>query len=252
MPSETERSRAAPTVVAEGMADLLSYAQDDGVAVITMDDGKANALSHEMLDALDDALSRAEKDAKAIVIAGREGKFCAGFDLKTMMAGPESVAKLLTKGGAFLMRLYAFPLPVVAACTGHALAGGALFLLSCDLRIGAGGAFKLGLNEVQIGLPLPLLGRELAKARLSKRHLQQATVMARIYAPDEACDAGYLDRVVPADALGKTAVDEAKRLAGLSPVAYAMTKKRMREGTIAAIESGFETDLDALKGASPG
>ncbi|MEQ9322907.1 MAG: enoyl-CoA hydratase-related protein, partial [Polyangiaceae bacterium] len=81
------------------MADLLSYTQDDGVAVITMDDGKANALSHEMLDALDDALGRAEKEAKAVVIAGREGKFCAGFDLKTMMAGPESDAGLLTKGG---------------------------------------------------------------------------------------------------------------------------------------------------------
>lgn len=232
------------------MADLLSYAQDDGVAVITMDDGKANALSHEMLDALDEALSRAEKEAKAVVIAGREGKFCAGFDLKTMMAGPESVAGLLTKGGAYLMRLYAFPLPVVAACTGHALAGGALYLLCCDLRLGTEGAFKVGLNEVQIGLPLPLLGRELAKARLSKRHLQQATLMARIYAPDEACDAGYLDRVVPADALLATAKDEAERLSGLSPVAYAMTKARMRQGTIDAIETGFEEDLTALKGLS--
>ncbi len=229
------------------MADLLSYTQDDGVAVITMDDGKANALSHEMLDALDDALGRAEKEAKAVVIAGREGKFCAGFDLKTMMAGPESVAGLLTKGGAYLMRLYAFPLPVVAACTGHALAGGALYLLCCDLRLGAEGAFKVGLNEVQIGLPLPLLGRELAKARLSKRHLQQATVMARIYAPDEACDAGYLDQVVKADALVATAKAEAARLAELSPAAYAMTKVRMREATIAAIESGFEEDLAQLK-----
>lgn len=234
------------------MADLLSYAQDGGVAVVTMDDGKANALSHEMLDALDEALSRAEKGAKALVIAGREGKFCAGFDLKTMMAGPESVAKLLTKGNAFLMRLYAFPLPVVAACTGHALAGGALFLLACDLRVGAEGAFKVGLNEVQIGLPLPLFGRELAKARLSKRHLQQATVMARIYAPAEACDAGYLDRVVATESLAETAKEEAERLSGLSPQAYALTKRRMREGTIAAIADGFEADLAALSGAAPG
>jgi enoyl-CoA hydratase len=234
------------------MADLLSYALQDDVAVITMDDGKANALSHDMLDALDGALDRAEKEAKAIVIAGREGKFCAGFDLKTMMAGPESVAGLLTKGGAFLMRLYAFPLPVVAACTGHALAGGALLLLCCDLRIGGEGAFKLGLNEVQIGLPLPLLGRELARDRLSKRHLTQATVMARIYAPAEACDAGYLDSVAALDELAAKAQREAKRLAGLSPQAYAITKKQMRAGTIAAIQDGFEADLAKLKGAAPG
>jgi len=228
------------------MADLLSYSIADDVAVITMDDGKANALSHEMLDALEAALDRAEKEAKAVVLAGREGKFCAGFDLQTMMAGPESAAGLLTKGGAFLMRVYAFPLPVVASCTGHALAGGALLLLTCDMRIGAEGSFKLGLNEVQIGLPLPLLGRELAKDRLSKRHLTAATVMARIYAPKEALDAGYLDVVVAPEELASTAEQHAKRLAGLSPHAFAITKKRMREGTIETIQSGFEADLSAL------
>ncbi|MCA9621174.1 MAG: crotonase/enoyl-CoA hydratase family protein [Myxococcales bacterium] len=225
---------------------MLDYSLRGDVAVLTMDDQKANALSHDMLDALDAALDRAEREAKALVIAGREGKFCAGFDLTTMMAGPESAAALLTKGGAWLLRLYAFPLPVVAACSGHALAGGALLLLCCDLRIGVEGAFKIGLNEVQIGMPLPLLGRELARDRIAPRHLAEATMMARIYAPHEAVEAGYLDRVVAPGELANAAEAAGKQLTGLSLPAYTLTKQRLREGTIQTIQSGFAADLSAL------
>ncbi len=232
------------------MADSLSsYAKKGDVALVTMDDGKANALSHAMLDSLNEQLDRAEKEAKALVLAGREGKFCAGFDLKTMMAGPESAAGILTKGGELLLRLYTFPLPVVAACTGHALAGGALMLLCCDVRIGVAGGFKIGLNETQIGLPLPLLGRELARDRLSRRHLTQATVMARIYDPDTACDAGYLDRL--AESPVDEAVKEATGLGGLSLPAVGATKKALRAATVATIREGHEADMAELLRLAP-
>jgi len=223
----------------------MSYAMQGDVALMTMDDGKANALSHAMLDTFDEQLDRAEKEAKAVVIAGREGKFCAGFDLETMMAGPDSAKEILTKGGELLLRLYTFPLPVVAACTGHALAGGALMLLCCDLRLGTPGAFKIGLNETQIGLPLPLLGRELARDRLSRRHLTEATLLARIYDPETACDAGYLDRLAPAGVV-EEAVQVATTLAGLSLPAVAATKKALRGGTVATIREGHEADLAEL------
>lgn len=215
------------------------------VALLTMDDGKANALSHAMLDTFDAQLDRAEKEAKAVVIAGREGKFCAGFDLETMMAGPDSAKAILTKGGELLLRLYTFPMPVLAACTGHALAGGALMLLCCDVRIGTPGGFKIGLNETQIGLPLPLLGRELARDRLSRRHLTQATLMAHIYDPETACDAGYLDRLAPEGAVD-AAVKEASALAGLSLPAVAATKKALRAATVATIRDGHDGDLAEL------
>lgn len=232
------------------MADSLSsYAKKGDVALVTMDDGKANALSHAMLDSLDEQLDRAEKEAKALVLAGREGKFCAGFDLKTMMAGPESAAGILTKGGELLLRLYTFPIPVVAACTGHALAGGALMLLCCDVRIGVPGSFKIGLNETQIGLPLPLLGRELARDRLSRRHLTQATVMARIYDPETACDAGYLDRL--AESAVDEAVKEATGLGGLSLPAVGATKKALRAATVATIREGHEADMAELLKLAP-
>src|ERR1700759_4217907 len=121
-----------------------------------MGHGKGNALSNEMIDQLLAALTRAETEAKAMVLAGRPERFCAGFDLKVMMSGPANATALLTRGSELLLRLYAAKVPLVIACTGHALAGGALVVLTGDLRIAAAGAFKIGLNEVLIGLPGPV------------------------------------------------------------------------------------------------
>ena len=117
----------------------MTYQLDGHVAVLTFDDGKANALSHQALDALEAALDRAEADpdARAILLAGRPGRFSAGFDLATMTAGVEEMRWLVGAGANLIARLLLEPLPVVAACTGHALAAGALLLLACDQRIGA-------------------------------------------------------------------------------------------------------------------
>ncbi len=228
------------------MADLLTYSLDGSTAVITMDDGKANALSTAMLDQLTAALDRAEGEAKAIVLAGRPERFCAGFDLKVMMSGPANAVALLTKGGELLMRLYAAKVPLVIACSGHALAGGALVVLTGDARIAAAGAFKIGLNEVAIGLPLPVLALELARDRIVKRELDRATLMAQIYDPEAARLAGWVDTVVPADELLATAKAEAARLGALASQAYRATKQRLRAATIATIRTGMKTDLDTL------
>jgi enoyl-CoA hydratase len=228
------------------MADLVTYEARDGVAVLTMDDGKANALSHEMLGALTNGLDRAEKEAKAVLLVGREGKFCAGFDLKTMMSGVDAAKVLVSAGADVYLRLYAFPLPVVAACTGHALAGGALLLLVSDTRIGAEGPFKIGLNEVSISMPLPILAQELARDRLAKRHLTEATIQAKVYTPDGAAEAGYLDRLAGADEVVEVAFEEAKRLAGLPKAAHARTKATLRSRTIDYIRETLAGDMAAL------
>lgn len=211
-----------------------------------MDDGKANALSYAMLDALSEAISRAEGEAKALVLAGRPGKFCAGFDLKVMMSGPEGAKGLLQRGGEVLMQLYGSKLPTVAACTGHALAGGALVLLCCDTRIGAEGSFKLGLNEVQIGLPVPVLAYELARDRLSKQGFYTATLQATIYDPKGAAGVGFLDRTAPGEEVLAAALAEAKRLAGLSARAYAFTKSCLRQPIIDRVHAHSEANLVAI------
>lgn len=226
---------------------LASYQLESSVATIQMDDGKANALSAQMIAELVDALARAEKEAKAVVLTGRSDRFCAGFDLKVMMSSPEAAATLLRSGADLLMKLYGSPLPVVAACTGHALAGGALVLLTADVRVGAAGAYRIGLNEVSIGLPVPILAMELARDRIGNKHdLVQATLGARIHDPEEAARVGFLDEVRPAEQVLARAKDEAARLGGSSRMAYAATKKRLRGRTIEHILSTLDADMAAI------
>ena len=229
---------------------LVSYTLEDKIAVVQMDDGKANALSAEMIDQLLSALARAESEASAMVLAGRPDRFCAGFDLRVMMSGMEAATALLTQGSGLLLKLYGASIPLVIACTGHALAGGALVVLTGDHRIGASGAFKIGLNEVSIGLPVPLLAMEFARDRLSRRALVNATLLAQIYDPESGLAAGYFDAIVsPAEVLDRARA-EATRLAGLNRNAFRATKKRLRGATIAQITAGMEADMrDLLKPA---
>lgn len=228
------------------MSDLVRYRLEGKTAILEMDDGKANALSDTMIDALLAALTRAEGEASAVVLAGRAERFCAGFDLRVMMSGPDRAKALLSRGSELLMRLYGSPLPVVIACTGHALAGGALVVLTGDVRIAAAGAFKIGLNEVAIGMPVPVLAMELARDRLAPAALTRATLLAHVHTPEEALAAGYVDEVVAADQVVTRAVAEATRLGALGRMPFQATKERLRGRTIRFIQDNLESDMRAL------
>ena len=225
------------------MTDLVRFDRVGAVARLHFDDGKANAVSPAALAALNAALDRAEKECGAAVLFGRTGRFCAGFDLNTMQQSPEAARALVHGGAELLARMAGSPLPIVVACGGHALAMGALLLLGGDVRIGAAGDFKLGLNEVAIRMTLPGFAVELANERLSKRHLLRATTLAELYDPATACDAGYLDRVVPAERLEAEATAEATRLAELPRRAFAETKRALRGPMVERIRSHLDRDL---------
>ncbi len=207
------------------------------IAVITMDDGKANAINPAMLEALNACFDQAEAEAKAVVLVGRDNRFSGGFDLKLMMSLPgEEVAALVKAGGRLALRIHAFPMPVVAACTGHAVAMGCFLLLASDRRIGAQGAFKIGANETAINMVLPVFALELLKARLDPRYLTDAAINAHLYDPDGAVAAGYLDQVVAPEAVLSTAVQAATELGALTGPAYHSNKKLIRAHTLATIE----------------
>jgi enoyl-CoA hydratase len=211
----------------------LNYELDGEVAVITLDDGKANACGFAMLDAINAALDRAQAEARAVLLLGRPGVLSGGFDLKVIKGGDANeLDRLLKLGVRTLMRLYGHPQPLVTAATGHALALGALILLASDYRFGVAGEFKIGLNETAIGLSLPAFGVELAEARLSRRHLTQATLLARLYGPAQALDVGFLDEVLASDALRSTAIAKARELAALDATAFAATKHGFRAAAI--------------------
>jgi enoyl-CoA hydratase len=224
----------------------VTFELRDKVAVLGMDDGKANALGYAMMDALDAALDRAEREASAVVLAGRKGRFSAGFDLAEMMGGVDKARALVTRGAGCLMRLYAFPMPLVIACTGHALAGGALGVLTGDVRVAARGPFKIGLNEVQLGMPVPVLAMELARDRLSPAHLTAATLFANVVDPEGALAAGWVDELAAEDAVLDTALARAGRLAALPRGAYAKTKVALRERTVRYVRETLADDMSRL------
>ncbi len=226
--------------------DALRYELRGSVAVLQMDDGKANALSHSLIDELWAGLDRAEKEATAVLLAGRPGRLCAGFDLQTMTSGVQAARDLVTHGAELYLRLYEFPAPVVIACTGHAMAGGAVLLLTADTRIGAAGPFKIGLNEISIGMPLPLFVMELAQDRLAPAHRVAATIQATVYDPATAVDVGYLDRVVAPDDLAEEAMTVAAELAKLPTEPYGLTKQRMRAPLAQRVRATLAEDMARL------
>lgn len=224
---------------------------EDGVAVLRLDDGKVNVVSHRVIDLIHRHLDTAEGEARAVAIIGRPGKLSAGFDLSEMTASVERARALVGAGGKLLMRIFGHPQPVVVAVTGHALAAGALLTLACDTRIGADGPSKIGLNETAIGMGLPKYATELAQARLASDHLTRGAIQAEIYDPAGAVAAGYLDRVVPADECEVVAIAEARRLGELHTGAYSHTKLALRGGLIERVLAGIDADMASISSPTP-
>lgn len=205
----------------------------NAIALVTLDDGKKNAITMDALEALESAIDEAEKKAKAIVLAGRPGSFCAGFDLATMTGGDvEAIVALGTRGARLATRLFGMELPLVAACTGHAFTIGAFWLLACDTRIGETGKFKFGFNETAMGMVLPPWAVELLRARINPALYVATVAQARIYDPDGAVQAGILDTLVGEGESVEAALSTAAELAALPAKAYAGNKLSSRAAAL--------------------
>lgn len=211
----------------------------NNVLLVSLDDGRANVVGHNLIDEVTEALNRAKTEAQAVVIAGRDGLFSAGFDLDEIQKGPDNAKRLVDRGAEMFVTMYSHPQPLLAACTGHAIAAGAFMLLSCDTRVGALGNYKLGLNETAIDMTFPVFGHELAIERLSKRHLTSALVQSHIYDPQGAIDAGFLDEAVEREDVVDHTVTLASQFGELPTDAYAKNKLDIRAGAIQRIKASL-------------
>ena len=225
----------------------ISYEIQGRVAVVTHDDGKANVYTMDALEELSAALDKSASDesVSALLLAGREGRFSAGFDLATMTSSESSMRALVAAGGRFVAKLLLHPMPVVVACTGHALAAGALVLLAGDRRVGVAGDYKIGLNEVAIGMPLPVWAVELARYRMPAGEFDRI-VLGEIGDPDQAVRSGFLDQVVPAGSLLDLATEQAARLSELRRGAVSGTKIRARRAIADRMLDGMDADLESV------
>jgi len=229
------------------MSTLVTYSLNAGVATLTLDDGKANVMSPAMLAELNAALDQVEKDNAALLLTGRKGMFSGGFDLKMLAVGGVAAYDMLMTGFRTAERLLAFPAPVVVACNGHALAMGVFLVASADYVIAAEGPYKIGANEVAIGLSMPKTVTEICRSRLVPAHFNRALIQSEIYTPADAIAAGFVDRVVPEADLARESQAVAARLAKLNRHAYAATKHRVRDPALKAVRAGLETDEKQLR-----
>jgi enoyl-CoA hydratase len=224
---------------------LVSYEKSAGVATVSMDDGKVNVMSTAMLSELTTAFERAEKDGVIVILtSARQGIFSAGFDTKILARkDPQEVFEMVRLGAELAARVLAFPRPVVASCPGHAYPMGAFLLLASDIRIGADGPYRIGLNEVAIGIPVPTFALELARHRLLPAYLQRTALTGEMFAPSEAMTAGFLDRVVAAENLRETADAIAAVLRKIDFPSHASTKERLRRTTLATVRAAIDSEI---------
>jgi enoyl-CoA hydratase len=233
------------------MSEFVSYAREGRIATITMDDGKVNVFSFAMLHELHAAFDQAASDEAIVVLTGRPDYFSAGFDLKVFANTPERGTELVALGARLTERILSFPTPVVVACSGHAYPAGAFLLLSSDARLGVEGPYRIGLNEVRIGLTVPWFAIELARHRLHPAAFDRTVVNATMYDPGAARQAGFLDRVVAPDDLLPAALATAADLAELDPAAHTATKLRARARVLTAVRQAIESELsEAESGAT--
>ncbi len=225
------------------MGDRVAYALSDGIATITMDDGKANALSPAMQSEINEALDQATKDEAAVVLVGRAGMFSAGFDLKVLGSGGLEAIGMVKSGFLLAERILSNPKPVVIACTGHAIAMGVFLLLSGDYRVGGMGTYRIIANEVAIGLTMPQPAIEICRQRLNPAHFSRAVINAELFSPDSAIEAGFLDRIVdPAEVLS-VAHEKAAELLQLDQNAHTQTKIKARKPALAALRAAIEAEF---------
>lgn len=224
------------------MNEFVTYQSEENYAVITINNGKANAISHEVIAGLNLSLDKAEQENKIVILTGTAGIFSGGFDLKVMTKSPESAIELVTKGSKLSLRMLSYPMPIILACNGHAIAKGAFLLLSVDYRIGIEGDFKIGLNEVLIGMTMHNAGIAIAKARLSEVYMNRSVVNAEIFNPKDAIKAGFLDMIIPESHLMPTAIKVAQMFSKLNKKAHAETKLKVRQQHLADLENAILQD----------
>jgi enoyl-CoA hydratase len=219
----------------------MNYEVNNNIVTLTFDDGKANVVGQSFLDDINAGLDRAEQEkAGAVILRGREGMFSAGFDLGEFKKGPEQGLAMVKRGFELLIRLYSFPLPLVAASTGHGIAMGAFITMACDMRIGTRGAFKMSLPETAIGMELPAILLELTASRISRRHMTRVALLSEVYTPEQAVDAGFIDEIVDIDELAARSAAVAEKLTQLPQGQFAANKLAIRAGTLQAMQDSLE------------
>lgn len=220
---------------------------EDGIARLLLDDGKANAISAAFIQALDVALDQAETAKAALLIEGRAGVFSGGLDLKSLpFLDAHSLRQVLADFGRVMLRLYSFPRPVVVRANGHAIAGGAVLMLTADERYGTRGPYKVGLNETALGIPLPRFILEMLKSQLPPWTYHPIVVAGTLMPPEEALRMHLFNEIGEEKAMDERALERVKTLAALPEASYRQNKLAMRAAHLEVGRAAYAAELDGF------
>lgn len=227
------------------MTGCINYRLENGVATITIDDGKVNVMSLALLGELQICITQALADRAMILLqSGRDGVFSAGFDMRPLASGDREASRALLEAGVeVILALLEHPHPVIGVVSGHAYPMGAFLLLASDLRIGVTGDYLIGMNEVAIGIPVPDFALELARHRLDPAHFHWSVALGQMLSPEGALDAGFLDLLVDQAGLDDLLKQSIAQLGAIDMAAHASTKRRMRSSVTEAIRSAARDRL---------
>jgi enoyl-CoA hydratase len=226
--------------------EKISLRFEDSIAIIKLEDGKANTMTPAFFGELNEALDQIEASGKKmLIIEGRKGFFSGGLDLKLMSTiGPDELIKLVETFAKTLLRIFLYPIPTMAACTGHAVAGGAMLAFACDRRFAVDGPYRFQVNETQIGIPLPYWMLLLGSSAVPSRWQVETLLHARVFSLSEAFDKGIFDSLVSEDTDIVSHIKEsAKNIMNLNLSAYALSKKRMRESKVKQVLELLKDEL---------
>ena len=226
---------------------LLSF--DHGpVRELRLNRPPANALSPELILALREAIEVApQKGSRALILSGSNGRFSGGLDVPFLLGLDQAeIANLWREFYALLKVLASSPIPIAAAITGHAPAGGTVLPLFCDVRFMVDGDFKIGLNEVQVGIPLPPVIVSALRRLVGPRQAERLAVSGALISPREALSAGLIDQLVPPGDVVEGALSWCQTLLALPPEAMAATRREARADLVAYFERNLEAELQAV------
>lgn len=226
--------------------EKVTYSFENGIAQITMDDGKANSMNWIFFEEMGKSMDEAENDgAKVLVITGRPGFFSGGLDLKLLPTlSANEIGDFATTFARTMLRVFSFPVPTIAASTGHAVAGGAMLTFACDRRLAIDGPYRIQMNETSIGITLPSWMFLIARSAIPSRWRTEALLHAKAYNPNEALERGILNGVAKdADSLASQVKAATAELLSLNLPAYAASKKNLRREKIEHVLALLQKEL---------
>lgn len=227
---------------------MLQIEKRGGVTILRMEHGKVNAIDVEILMQLTEELENLKQSTlSALVLTGSGKVFSAGVDLRRVLKeDAEYLKTLLLKLSSTVEKLFLFPRPVIAALNGHTIAGGCILSCACDYRVMREGDFKIGVPELAVGVSYPTMALEALRSTVTHQRLEELVYLGRTYTPLEALQLGLVNEVVTEEALIDRACQLGQRLGEISPRAFALTKRQIRQAIIDRYQrskEGFDKEI---------